>query len=122
MTPDVVTYVTDGLAWFPQDQSLLFYKVKGYIGLAATLALLAHMHETWGRVETLARRLRYYALLAAAVLLAGASVEQVHQNADVNWRNIGGMIVSVIILVAAVVSIVEDRNIYRDTSRDTGDA
>ena len=113
----LVLLVSDGVAWFPQEYAETFYRVKGYVGLAGTLVLLVHMHETWGRVETLARRMRYYALLAAAVLLAGASVEQVHQGAEVNLRNIGGLVVSLVILAAAVVSALEDRHARRKDPR-----
>ena len=91
--------------WFPQDWSHEFYILKGVVALAATVLLIFHMSRTWSTIATWAQRLRYFALLYLAALMTFASVEQTHQSAVVNYRNLGGMVGSALILVAAVVSI-----------------
>lgn len=99
----------DGLAWFPAEWTYEFFLLKGVLALVGTLLTLAHMQQEWSEAMTLGRRLRYFALLVFAVVLTGASVEQVAQDAVVELRNIGGMVSAVVLVVAVGVSIREAR-------------
>lgn len=103
--------LASGVPWFPQEYAVLFYWVKGVLSLVAVGLLLAHMrHVRTHEALTLGRWLRYLVLLYLAVLMAGASVEQVSDSAIVSYRNLGGLVGSVVLIVAMVVSI-------RETSR-----
>lgn len=103
----VSDFLASGIPWFPQEYAEEFYIAKGMLGLLATLLVLVHMSTAWAEAMTLGRRLRYFALLYASILLAGSSAEQVSDAALVSYRNLGGMGLSVVIIVAMVVSIVE---------------
>lgn len=100
--------LANSVSWFPQDYAAEFYYTKGLVALVATVLVVVHMSQTWPQVRTRGQQLRYLTLLAFSVLLTGSSVEQVHQGALVNYRNLGGLVVAVMILVAMVVSIRED--------------
>lgn len=100
------------VAWFPQQHADLFFVIKGVIALISTLLLLLHMNRAWGRLSresTLAQRLRYYALLAFSVLTTGASAEQLHQGVEVNYRNLGALIVTSLLAIAAGTSLYEEQ-------------
>lgn len=98
-----------GVPWFPQDYAGTYYTIKGFVALAATLLVIFHMSTAWAEAMTLGRQLRYIALLYAAILLTASSVEQVSEDVVVSYRNLGGLGLSVVILVAMVVSINETR-------------
>lgn len=93
----------------PASWSTEFYIVKGVTALAATLMVLAHMTTTWRFVGTLGQRLRYLCLLAFIWLVTCASVAQQAENAPIAGRNVVGLFVSVLVIVAMVVSIRYDR-------------
>lgn len=95
--------------WFDQDLAHEFFVAKGVVALVATLLLVFHMAMTWGGVTTLGRQLRYFALLYASVLITYASVEQSAEAELVDYRHLGAMVLPLIIIVAMVVSIREDR-------------
>lgn len=97
------------MGWFPPEYAHEFFVAKGIIALTATCLLLSHMTTAWSQTFSPGQRLRYLALLACAVSLTGASVEQVQQDAVVNFRNVGALVAAVAILVAMVVSIRESR-------------
>lgn len=100
-----------GIEWFPQEYSTEFFLVKGVIALISTLLLLLHMNRIWTRLAqqaTRGQRLRYGTLLAFSVLVTGASAEQVTQDAAVSARNVGSLIVTVLLVITAIVSIRED--------------
>jgi hypothetical protein len=99
-----------GVPWFPQDYAALFYVIKGALSLVATVLLLSHMREVRREEITTGRWLRYLVLLYFAVLLTGASLEQVGDEAIVSYRNLGGLLGSVALIVAVVVSITETRD------------
>lgn len=94
--------------WFPQDYASHFYVLKGILATVATIMVVAHMLHTWDDVSTWGRRLRYFALLAASALMSFASAEQVSEQVEVSYRNLGALAVSALIVVAMVVSIRED--------------
>lgn len=102
--------LADGIPWFPQEYTTAFYYTKGILALVATLLVVFHTNTAFSsEVMSTGRRLRYYALLIAAVVLTGSSVEQVNQAAPVNYRNLGGMFLAAFITLAMVVSIAESR-------------
>lgn len=96
------------VGWFPQDYAPLFYAVKGCLALVGTLLIVWHLSDTWENTSSFAQRFRYFALLAASVLLTGASIEQIEGGALVNYRNLGALICALIIIGAMVASIRED--------------
>lgn len=105
----VVSVIEVGVAWFPQQYSEVFFLVKGILALTSTLLIILHMNWVWWKITTLGQRLRYLTLLAFSILIAGGSVEQVKDNALVNYRNLGGLAVTIMLIVAMLVSIREDR-------------
>lgn len=98
-----------GVSWFPQDHAHFFYVLKGVLAIIATVLLLLHMVRGWERIVSWAQRLRYLSLLYFAMLVAYASAEQVHQTAPVNLRNLGGLVGVALLVVAALVSLHDER-------------
>ena len=100
-----------GIAWFPQEYATAFYVIKGMCALLSTTLLLYHMTQVWPYLRsnaTIGQRMRYYSLLAFSILVTGASGEQVQDGALVNYRNLGSLIVTIMLIVAMVISIRED--------------
>lgn len=103
--------LASGVPWFPQEYAVTFYWIKGLLALVAVALLLIHMRSARQEAGlTPGRWLRYLSLLFFAVLLAGASVEQVNDAALVSYRNLGGLIGSLVLIVATSVSIAESRS------------
>lgn len=86
-----------------------FYWTKGIAALVAVLLLLWHMRGVKRESVYLGQWLRYLTLLYFAVLLTGAAVDQVHSDAVVSWYNVGGLVGALVLIVAMVVSIAEER-------------
>lgn len=86
-----------------------FYVIKGLVALLGTLLLLAHMEHEWRESMTWGRRMRYFTLLAYAIVQTTASVEQVTEQAPINFRNVLGMVAAGVLVAAMVVSIGETR-------------
>ena len=95
--------------WFPQEHAHSFYVVKGLVAVTATVLLIAHMSMTWHRVTTAGQRLRYIALLMLTTLIASGSTAQLHESAPVAGRNVGALLAALLVIVAMVVSIQQDR-------------
>lgn len=95
--------------WFPQGQAHTFYVVKGLAGVIAVVLILTHMARAWPTVTTSGQRLRYIALLMVTVLIASASTQQIEDGVPVSGRNVGGLLAAVLVIVAMVVSIRQDR-------------
>lgn len=91
------------------------FALKGVIATAALLALLWHMVTTHGEMS-LARALRYVALLSASASIAFASQEQLNE-VGLEWRprQWGGVITATLVLLASVASILEDRGVRLPT-------
>lgn len=91
------------------------FLLKGVVSGLALIALLFHMVTTHGDMS-LARALRYVALLSAAAAIAFASQEQLNE-VGVEWRprNWGGVITATLVLAASIASIMEDRGIRLPT-------
>lgn len=98
----------DGIDWFPEGLAHSFYIFKGVLALVGTCLLVAHMIRK-REPMTPGQTLRYLALLSFAALVTGASVEQTHQEAVVNYRNLAAIPVVALLIVAAVVSLYETR-------------
>ena len=101
--------IQSAVPWFPQEYAETFYTVKGLIALIALVLYLAHMNRAWPRLVSVAQRWRYGVLLYLAAWLATSAAEQVKDEALVNYRNLGGMVGSLLLIVAAIVSLHEDR-------------
>lgn len=104
--------VLASVPWFPQEYAEQFYVAKALLGLVSVILLLIHMNQTWDALlhrSKLSQRLRYLTLLAFSVLVTGASLEQLNDDATVNYRNLGGMAVTLLLIVAAGYSIRDDR-------------
>lgn len=101
------------VTWIPPEAATEFYVIEGLLFLAATVLLIAHMSRAWSETSGWGQRLRYLTLLFFSVLFTVASVEQVHQEARVNYRNIGIIIGGVLLIVTMLVSIAEYRRHQR---------
>lgn len=86
-----------------------FYLAKGLIALTATCILLWHMFTTQGEM-CLARVFRYLGLLSSAGLITYASTDQIRERVS-EWSTVNSASfgTACIILLAAVLSILEDR-------------
>lgn len=93
------------------------FLAKGILATIALLALLYHMVTTHGEMS-LARALRYVALLVAAAAVAFASQEQLNE-VGLEWRprQWGGVTIATTVLAASIASIMEDRGIRLPTIR-----
>lgn len=103
--------VIGGISWFPQHYAELFYIAKMVLGIVSTALVVVHMTLGWNHVVengTPGQRMRYYVLLWVSFLLASGSAEQYHDGITVSYRNLGGMILALLIIGAMSVSIVED--------------
>lgn len=96
-------------SWFPQNHAHDFYIAKGILGVVAVCLIIWHMCRTWPNVTTSGQRLRYIALLMVTVLIASGSTAQLDEGVPVSGRNVGGLLAAVLVIVAMVVSIRQDR-------------
>jgi hypothetical protein len=101
--------IAAGVPWFPQQYADQFYLAKGFLSLVATLLLVFHMNEEWASEMSWARRLRYLSLLFFAALLTASTVEQVHEDALVSYRNLAAILGALLLNWAAIASIRESR-------------
>lgn len=104
----MIAFLAGAVTWFPQDRAHLFYVLKGVIALIATVGLIVHMSHTWHQIVRWGQRLRYLSLLAFAFLITGATIEQLEQDAVVNYRNLGTFVCALLLLVAVAASIRDD--------------
>lgn len=86
-----------------------FYIAKGLVSLVATALLLWHMRAVKRGPVSLDRWLRYLSLLFFAVLITGASFDQVMSDAPISWYNVGGLVGAALLILTVCVSISEDR-------------
>lgn len=94
---------------FPQQYAHTFYVVKGLIAVIAVILTVVHMSQTWVNVTTTGQRLRYLALLMVTTLIASGSTAQIDEGVPVSGRNVGALVAAVLVIVAMVVSIRQDR-------------
>lgn len=112
LTTALISDTRPAIEWsWLQAHAHQFYAVKGILAGTAVVLLIAHMNQVWAETMLWGQRLRYLSLFWLVAWVAGASVEQVQQDALVNSRNVGGMIGAGLVVVAMVVSI-------RDTRRE----
>lgn len=94
-----------------------FFIFKGVVGVIGTLLLLLHMNQSWttfdkdsyGIVTGVGQRMRFLCLFGGAVLVTGASIEQLESAVEINKRNVGALVFIVFLVLTAVVSIIEAR-------------
>ena len=84
------------------------FLIKGVAAVGSLLLLIGHMATTKGEMS-LARALRYVALLVAAGAVAFASQEQIREGAHWEARQWGGVAIIITVTAAAIASILEDR-------------
>lgn len=87
-----------------------FYLIKGLFGLVAVILVMYHTNQAWRYVVqhgTYGQRWRYIALLAWTILVTGASVQQFHEHAPIQSRNVGALIVILFTIGAMIISIRE---------------
>lgn len=113
LTDQLAGQLAGSVSWFPQDCAHVFYVVKGVLGLLATVMLIVHMSHTWDRMVSLGQRLRYITLLAFSILVTGATLEQLQQDAGVNYRNLGAMVCVLLLVGAMLASLDEDVRRHR---------
>lgn len=95
------------VAWFPEGLTLPFLALKGVLAVLGVILLILDMNSRWNRVTSVAQQARYLTLLGFAVLLAGASAEQVGEGMLLSYRHLGAMIMSVALVVTGVLSLRE---------------
>lgn len=103
----VISVVSGGVPWFPQEYAPLYFTVKGVLALIATVLLLIHMNRSWAELMSPGRRLRYIALLYFGTLLTVSTVDQKNMHAVVAYTNLGAGIGVILLNVAAIVSLTE---------------
>lgn len=99
------TLVGDEPILFPDSWTPWIILAKGAFAMIGVILLLWHMNREWVRINELDWRLRYLTLLAYGVLQTGASTEQLTDQVELEWRHLGGFVVSVLFLVASAVSL-----------------
>lgn len=99
-----------GVWWFPQEYAEQFFVVKGVIGLLAVVLLIAHMSQAFRESMKIGQRARYLTLFVGAVVVTGGSGEQVSDHVVVSYRNLGGMIFAISIVISMIISIRESRS------------
>ena len=97
------------ISWMPDTWVEPIITLKGLIALVSVLLLLWHMTQAWCCVRSIGQKLRYLTLLAYAILVAGASLEQLHEGAMLSYRHLGSVFVTSLLVVAATVSLREAR-------------
>lgn len=85
-----------------------FFIAKGLVSLVATALLLFHMRAVKRGPISLDRWLRYLSLLFFAVLVTGASIDQLTSAAEISWYNVGGLVGAALLILTVCVSITED--------------
>lgn len=113
MSSGLTDWLIEPVGWIPAWLVLPIIIVKGSLSLLNLTALVVHM---WRRGVFLvqrrkmrpAQRLRYNALLIATVTFMEASLEQgLTPNYDFHYRNLLGLLSTIVIAFAVRASIVE---------------
>jgi hypothetical protein len=89
----------------PESWTPWIIAVKGCFAFVGVLLLLWHMNREWPGLYGRDQRMRYLTFLAYGVLQAGASGEQYSQHIALEWRHVGGFIVSIMFFTASLVSL-----------------
>ena len=95
------------------------FVLKGVIAFFGFMLLLYHMMVT-SEDMSVARALRYVALLSAAGAVSFASQEQIRMDVEWERRQWGGMVTAVLIVVCAIASILEDHGVRLWHNRKRG--
>ena len=90
--------------WFPPAWALWFMAIKGTVSAVGVLLLVFHMNTEWDRMHG-PQKARYLLLLGYAVLVAGASAEQVQEGLPVSYRHLASFALTVALVVVAAWSI-----------------
>ena len=98
------------VSWFPQQYAEALFLLKGALGMISVVLLIWHMNRAWCCVKRPAQQMRYLTLLAYAILVAGASVEQVSEGELVSYRHLGSVLVVLLLIITMVVSILDDQH------------
>jgi len=104
-----LTAVGDSPALIPDSWTPWIIITKGCFAVIGVILLLWHMDREWSRLgeleKQLDRKLRYLTLLAYGVLQTGASTGQLTEGVELEWRHLGGLIVSALFVVTAACSL-----------------
>jgi len=98
------------VSWFPQQYAEWLFLFKGTLGMISVIMLIWHMNQAWCCIKRPSQQMRYLTLLAYAVLVAGASVEQVSEGELVSYRHLGSVVVVLMLIVSMVVSMLDDQH------------
>jgi hypothetical protein len=98
------------VGWFPQEYANVLFAGKAMLGVIAVILLITHMNQHWCCISSLAQRMRYITLLAYAVLVTGGSAEQVAEAELVSYRHLGSVLVTLLLVVAMTLSLLERHN------------
>ena len=83
--------------------------VNGVLSLVGVLLLVCHMNEHWGRIGQHGHQVWYMCLFGYAVLVAGASAENLAYKVDYKIHHAGSTFMSVMLILAVAYAIRLDR-------------
>ena len=101
------------VGWFPPEWALWLHVIKGSLAVAGVILLVWHMDTEWERMGG-PQKARYLLLLGYAVLVAGASAEQIDEGTLVSYRHLASTLLSAALVWVAAYSIRSARVVRRN--------
>lgn len=95
------------VTWIPEDLHPFLLGFKGLLAAASVVLLITHMQIEWRYLTSRAQRLRYLTLLGYAVLVAGATGEQLAEGMLLSYRHLGSIVVTALLCWTSYVSMRE---------------
>lgn len=103
-----LTPLSSDISWISGEAATCLLVIKGVMSLIGVLLLLYHIDERWESMKERAQKARFYLLLGYAVLSAASTYEQLEAG-NYGYRNLGGLILSVGLVIVVIMSMREWR-------------